>query len=460
MSASRSPRRPTSAALALALGVGLVGCSAPQQASSTQGSPTVREHAGDCFTTGVELTVEEQRLAAALPGEDVPAGEQLMQGSGFDAKVADFERALCAMEPGPEADDAVRAAGAELWRTAVERAQGEPEDGAADAYDDRPLYWARTAITKALRAWSPKTELDPLQRQALIHRFSSASRGIDEVDFEDTGDDATRVLVSGFDPFGLDDSLRTSNPSGAAALQLDGRVIDTDRGQVRVQAVMLPVNWSDFDQGIVEDAFGPWLVPDDHPEHAGDADLVMTLSQTDRGRMDIEQWAGGFRGGDPDNSRALNWGPVSASPRWPQPQPSPQFIETTLPAQQMIDAETGPLPVTLNPGVFEWPAGTYPDSAALTFGLEPSPNARAAAGSGGNYLSNESMYRVNRLRLGAGKEQLPGGHLHISALEYPEDPAELTSAAFESDRAAIVDQTVALIGAAAQATRESPRLVE
>ena len=39
--------------------------------------------------------------------------------------------------------------------------------------------------------------------------------------------------------------------------------------------------------------------------------------------------------------------------------------------------------------------------------------------------------------------------LHISALEYPQDPALLTDDAFEADRRAVVDQTVALIRAAA-----------
>ena len=52
----------------------------------------------------------------------------------------------------------------------------------------------------------------------------------------------------------------------------------------------------------------------------------------------------------------------------------------------------------------------------------PTPGSRAQSGGGGNYLSNESQYRSNRVRLGLGAFDVPGGHLHIAALEfYPED---------------------------------------
>ncbi len=408
------------------------------------------DRAGDCYAEGAPLTVEEQRLTLTLPGQEVPASRQFIEAGGFEAQVTDLERRLCTLRDVRQASRTVQVAGRELWQSAVDRAQGRVTMGTIDRYDDRPLYWARTAMTRALREWTPRFQLSSLQRQALVRQLSYAGRGIDSVRFPA---DATAVLVSGFDTYSLDSSLRNSNPSGASALQLDGRVVETEQGRVVVQAVMLPVNWSDFDQGIVEDAFGPWLVPEDHPDHAGSVDAIMTISQTGRGRMDIEKWAGGFRGGSPDNNRALNWGPISAAALLPQPQPSPQFIKTTLPHEEMIAAGTGPWPVRLNPGITEWPRGTYPDPASLRSAPDPSPGSRAASAPGGNYLSNESMYRTNRLRLGVGREDLPGGHLHISSLVYPQDPAALTSPAFEADRAAVVDQTVALVEALGEAVQ-------
>ncbi len=116
-----------------------------------------------------------------------------------------------------------------------------------------------------------------------------------------------------------------------------------------------------------------------------------------------------------------------------------------------LDAGAGPWPVVLNDGVCEWPEGTFPDPAAIRCADDPAPGSRAASAPGGNYLSNESMYRTNRLRLGAGLPQLPGGRLHISALVHPDDPGALTSPAFEADRQAVVDQTVALVEAAGRA---------
>ncbi|MEV6285161.1 hypothetical protein [Kribbella sp. NPDC051770] len=382
------------------------------------------------------LTVEEQRTTLSLPGRTAPLARELIEAGGFEGLVDDFTAELS----GSADAAAIREAGASLWRTAVDRAQGRLTSGTIDPYDDRPLYWARTAMSRAVREWQPSYPLTDLQRRAILRQFDYASRGIDGVAFPADG---PKLLVSGFDTYSLDDSLRHSNPSGAAALQLHGRKV----GDVTIQAVIFPVNWTDFDQGVVEDAFGPWLVGPEDPRHRGAIDAFTTISQTRRGHMHIEKWAGGFRGGSPDNNRALNWGPISAAALWPQPQPSPQFIGTTLPYAEMIAAGTGPWPVTLNPGITEWPAGTFPDPDALRTAPDPSPGSHAASAPGSNYLSNESMYRTNRLRLGTGHATMPGGHLHISALEYPADPSALTSPEFEADRKAVVDQTVALIEA-------------
>lgn len=93
----------------------------------------------------------------------------------------------------------------------------------------------------------------------------------------------------------------------------------------------------------------------------------------------------------------------------------------------------------------------YPEPGALRSAAHPSVGSRAASGSGDDYLSNEAMYRVNRLRIGGGKDDLPGGHLHVSALLYPDDPAAMTSPDFEADRRATVDQAVAMVEAAGTA---------
>ncbi|MCZ2857177.1 hypothetical protein [Blastococcus sp. VKM Ac-2987] len=415
----------------------------PQQETENQPYPTT------CLTSDAVLTVEEQRIGQPLVEGGESAAEQFLEAAGFEDAVRQFTSDLCAAQDLAEAEEVVRRHGEALWELAVARAQGEEEIGTIDRYDDRPLYWARLHMTRALRQWEAPVDVSGIQRNALVHILDYASRGITSIEWPEDSEGAKRVMISGFDTYSLDSSLRNSNPSGATALQLDGRTLETDTGPVVVEAVVFPVNWTDFDQGIVEDAFGQVLATGENR-----ADLIMTISQTGRGRMDIEQWAANFRGGFPDNNRNMLFGPISRPSHWPQPFDSPEWIETTLPYEAMIDAGTGPWPVVLNDGICEWPAGTYPSPSAVQCQDDPSEGSTAASGPGGSYLSNESMYRSNRLRIGIGAWDVPGGHLHISALEYPEDLAALTSPEFEADRQAVVDQTIELVRAAGAAAPE------
>ncbi|GAB2574274.1 pyroglutamyl-peptidase I [Microlunatus antarcticus] len=399
------------------------------------------------------LTVEESRLSESLAAGGPSLADQVLRRSGFDDLAADLAGRLQVAPSLAELTAAVRQAGAELWTAAVDRAQGRSGQGDLDPYDDRPLYWARLVLSATLRRLDSPHLTVQHQRHGLLRILDRTSRGIERpstgsgsVGWADARPGDLRVMVSGFDVFGLDQSVRHSNPSGAAALQLDGRRLQTAHGDALVRAVVLPVGYADFDQCVVEDAYGPVLRPGDDR-----ADLIMTISMTSRGRMDVEKWAANARGGTPDNQRDQHFGSVARASHWPQPFDSPDWIETTLPYAAMVDAGTGPWPVVLKEGIREWPAGTFPDPTALVERPDPSPGSTAAAGTGGDYLSNESMYRSNRLRQALHAWDVPGGHLHISALEYPGDPTVLTDPAFEADRRAVVDQTVALVAAAAAA---------
>lgn len=400
--------------------------------------------APDCYDRTAAVTYEESRIETpALPGGSrVPYA--LVEAGGFDPYVARLKRDLCRARSLPAAKLLLQRHGARLWETAVARAQGRVRMGTIDRYDDRPLYWSRLMGTRDIRQWLPRFPLGEEDRAGLSRVYEYASRGVTSTRF---GRGVARVLVSGFDPYQLNGEIRRSNPSGAAALQLDGLTYRDGGHTVRVQAVTLPVTWSGFDAGIVEDAFGPHLTA-----HARErADLIMTVSQGNRGVMNVEQWAGAWRGGSPDNNNEGEAELVPPAPRWPQPSPTPEFIETTLPYQAMVDAGTGPWPTALNPRLCEWPAGTRPAGPVQCRTDGPSPGGQAQSGGGGNYLSNESMYRSNRLRLALGATDVPGGHLHISALVYPADPLVVIDDAFAADRAATVDQTVALVQAAEKA---------
>ncbi|CCH35614.1 hypothetical protein ABZ816_13515 [Actinosynnema sp. NPDC047251] len=381
-----------------------------------------------CFDGRLPVTVEERRLDDA-PTPGLPAvGPELVRVGGLADEVGRVVGELCAA-PAGRAEQVVSAGGRALWRAAVERAR---RDTAWDSYDDRPLYWARLQLTRAVRQWA--VALAPGKRERLVRRLDLAARGVADVGFRAPG---RRVLVTGFDPFQLTGtSVRRSNPAGAAALRLDGRVIDTAAGKVVVEAAVLPVLWGAFDEGIVERVYGPAFA-EQRPA------AVVTISQGRPGRFDVERWAARWRGGSPDNNDVGARGPVPDARGWPQP--ALEFIETSLPVRKMVDAGTAPYPVHFNRSFCEWPVGTPGAGTPSCRTDEPTPGAAAAVGSGGDYLSNESMYRANRVRLGLGATGVLGGHLHTPVLGQPADPTALTDAAFEAERRRIVDQVTALV---------------
>ncbi|MER5261091.1 hypothetical protein ABTZ99_03265 [Actinosynnema sp. NPDC002837] len=387
-----------------------------------------------CFDPNAPITVEEQRLDDRLTPTGPEVGPELVRLAGFEDDVSRFTARLCEPISYSQVMYHALAGGTQLWQAAVGRAQSAQ---AWDSYDDRPLYWARLLATKALRQWQPRDwRLDAAGRARLVEAFDRTSRGVEHVRF---GAGVRRIAVTGFDPFQLfGTSVRRSNPSGASALQLDGKVISTPSGPVVVEAAVLPVLWGAFDQGVVERFYGAAL--------GSRADALVTISQGRDGQFDVERWAGRFRGIYPDNDNVSAPGVVPDAAGWPQP--AHEFIETTLPHQRMIDAGTTPFPVYYNRSFCEWPLGTVPAPGTGTADCrsdEPTPGAAAAEGSGGDYLSNESMYRANRLRLGLNATAVAGGHLHTPVLGQPADPAALTDAAFERDRRAIADQVVALV---------------
>ncbi|MEV7046281.1 hypothetical protein [Amycolatopsis sp. NPDC051061] len=412
--------------------------------------PAVATAAPGCSDPATPLTVEEQRLTATLPAGGPAVGPELVRLAGLDPFVAEVKHDLCAARTPRRAERVVTQAGDRLWRTAVDRAQGRrPDLGTLDRFDDRPLYWARLQLSSAIRQWTSF----PSRRDALLTAFDRGSRGLDDVRFP-LGK-TRRIMVSGFDPFQLDGpGITISNPAGASALQLDGRVLDTPSGPAVVQAVSFPVVWGYFDQGIVEAAYGTAL-----RDRARRPDVVLTISQGRPGRFDVERWAGAWRGGFPDNNNVSVTGGVPPAAGWPQP--DVQFIETTLPYARMLEV-TGAYPVNFNQAFCVWPDSAHPGVGTPVCRSDaPAPGEIAASGGGGNYLSNESMFRANRVRLGLGLTSVAGGHLHTPVLG---QPTGLTDPDFEARRQAIASEVIALTSAAAGSSpavslpaKESPR---
>lgn len=371
-----------------------------------------------------QLTVEEYRLSD-------PRVRSLLASSVLRDRPALFRARLAAAESLSRACEIAEAEGLALWHAARVAA-------ATTSCDDRPLYWVRLSFTAYVRrSYAPPFALTHDGRAQLLALVERASRGMSELGFSrEPG--VLRFLISGFDPFRLDTSTDRSNPSGAAALFLDGQHLVCADRRAEVRAVIFPVRFRDFDRGIVESTFRPWLTPrlDDTPR----LHLLMTISQNNTPGYDIEHWAGRRRTleasdnlgqyGAHDTTRGT--GEIiplgkTAGER--------EFEQTSLPVEAMLRARSllGSDPLREN------------------MSRVPQDGGPAVRGSGGNYLSNEVFYRAASLErttrsLGARtRAEVPVGHLHVPLMEPPQSSSE---AAFSERRQQIVDHVQAILTAA------------
>jgi hypothetical protein len=394
--------------------------------------------ARDCRDETVAPTVEEGRLTTTLAGDPAPVATQILQRSGAQATGRLFAAALCRAGSRAAATGLVDGFGRRAWESAVQRAQrvtpalptAPGDDAALPGDDDRALYWSRLTMSLALRQWTPRFPLSAADRAELQRRLEYASRGITSTDFTGRRGSA-KLLVSGFDPFQLDTEIRRSNPSGAAVLRLDGRVLTVAGVRVEVQTVVFPVRYADFDRGMVEDAFRPHLLSGRQR-----VDMFATVSQGRPGAFDLEVWNGRRRSvlSIGDNNNVWGGGSTTAPVVFPGVAAGPEFVPTTLPHPAMLAANLQPFPVRRNTSVVEIPAGA---TTPVTRPDGPTTGAVAVEGGGGGYLSNESAYRATLLRdlLGA---RLPGGHVHTPVLTMdPANRTEITDPVFERNRSDI-----------------------
>jgi pyrrolidone-carboxylate peptidase len=405
----------------------LTGFSTPTAASAAEVAPSP--------------TVEERRLDRAVP-------QEILRRSGFDTVAPRFARALDEAGSYAQARRAVVREGTQLWRRAVDRAQGRgPAGGDLSPDDDRPLYWARLAMTREVRTWEPEFGLTDGQRTTLLDELERTSRGqttlLPHSRLRSSGGTPIphgkglkRILVTGFDPFTLDRDIRISNPSGATALALDGTVIETADGPARIETAVFPVRWQDFADGTVERTLRP---------HLPEVDLFTTVSQGRVGRFDVERTNGAWRGGFADND---NIGRTEIVPVT-DPASQPQWTTTTLPYRAIVAADTGRFPVYDNTGVTEIPAG---GTEPVVRPEGPTPGSTARAGGGGDYLSNEIAYRATLLRDRLGlHDRLPGGHVHTPVLQFGAgNTTQVTDPEFVRNRLDIIAQVRTILRVAAE----------
>lgn len=348
------------------------------------------------------LTVEEQRINKA----------QLAMPNvlkAFTPQISSFEQQFKELNNFKSAKTLVQRFSFELWENAKQRIIN------TNNYDDRALYWARLLSSKVIRTTSPKFSITQAQLNTLLTLLEEGSRGRTDLAF--SSGSTKKILLTGFDPFLLDRNINQSNPSGVAALLLDGQVINYNGITAEINTVMVPVRYEDFDQGIIESLLAPYYA-------LNNVDMVVTVSMG-RTQFDLEHFPGKRRSVTaPDNANIV-YGGTQTSPVIPKlngrPLPGNEFVKFSLPVNYMQNAK-GPYKVIDNREVTTLEK-TY---KAPSYG--ELKNNIAVNGGGGGYLSNEISYRSIRLR-DALNSSIPTGHIHTPRIQQfePETEAKIVN---------------------------------
>ena len=343
------------------------------------------------------LTVEEQRINKAQS-----AMPNVLKA--FTPQVSNFEQQFKELNNFKSAKALVQNFSFELWENAKQRI------AKTNNYDDRELYWARLLSSKVIRTTSPKFSITQAQLNTLLTLLEEGSRGRTDLAF--SSGSTKKILLTGFDPFLLDKNINQSNPSGVAALLLDGQVINYNGISAEINTVMVPVRYEDFDQGIIESLLAPYYA-------LNNVDMVVTVSMG-RTEFDLEHFPGKRRSVTaPDNANIV-YGGTQTSPVIPKlngrPLPGNEFVKFSLPVNYMQQAK-GPYKVIDNHEVTTlektYKAGSYGELK----------NSIAVNGGGGGYLSNEISYRSIRLR-DALNSSIPTGHIHTPRIQQFEPETE------------------------------------
>lgn len=369
-------------------------------------------------SVGYERDYEETIGAEIFSGTTTNEDHFIALQSSIETVASSFEAALNNIDVNSallfsQIKSLVSQKSRELWNQAVQYVQANPTDA-----DDRPLYWARLKMAALLKAHPyflgdirEESQIAPNSDLAkMIKLMEEESRNYTKVDFSGAPSGAKKILVTGFDPFLLDESnpayngnKRQSNPSGCVALSLHGTTTNNNLGYI--QTLIVPVRYKDFDgkanstegqgEGIIEEYIQPFI---------NQVDMIITVSQSGPGDYNIDRYATVTRGGFNDN---LNYIREELSRSIEINTSDLEWIETTLPAQ-FIDP-----PIVYN---YSYRDSTGAFIANTNGTAPPTIGERMNKGPGGDYLSNEIFYRVAKLREEI-RDTLPTGHFHISKIQ-------------------------------------------
>lgn len=342
-------------------------------------------------TLSSSLTVEELRI------EKIKKSHPTILAV-FSKEISQFKRNWANTTSYQDAKELIRLYSDQLWQDA------KRQISSSKSMDDRPLYWARLQSSKIIRLEPTTFSLTLAQQQVLLSMLEHGSRGKADLAFSQGA--VKKIILTGFDPFLLDRNINQSNPSGVAALMLDGKVITHKGVTAEINTVMVPVIYHDFDKGIIEALLAPYYA-------LNNVDMVVTVSMG-RKDFDLERFPGKRRSVTAPDNININSGGTREKPIIPRlnniPLPGSEFVEFSLPVKAMQLAK-GPYKVIDNHQVTTLKQGDYLPST-----IENLKNEVAVSGSGGGYLSNEISYRSIRLR-NELNSKIPTGHIHTPRIQ-------------------------------------------
>ncbi|WP_076414261.1 hypothetical protein [Shewanella sp. UCD-KL12] len=341
----------------------------------------------------IELDIEEARIDAAAQAMPQVVGRYQALVDSLASQYSEQTDELLMTQM-------VARQGERLWQQAVRDVQ-------SGGQDDRPLYWGRLAMKTLLKEQAPAFKIAPWQRNINLSAVEKSSRGFSNISFDD--DVAIKILLTGFDPFFLDRHIDQSNPSGLAALALDGYQFSVNGKKAQVQTVMIPVRFADFEQGIIESLLTPFY-------RENSLDMIFTVSMG-RDDFDLERFPGRNRSAAaPDNLNVLT-GANKEKPIAPKfngkTLNGPEFVEFSLPvtAMQSTPEAVSKWKVNDNHSVTTLAKGQF-DASSLT----QLQSETSVEGSGGGYLSNEISYRAILLQQ-QFNSAIPVGHIHTPKVQ-------------------------------------------
>ncbi len=312
--------------------------------------------------------------------------------------IAGFEHALSSIPDNDMARESLKAAidiyGEDLWAEAT----AFTLDGGAD---DRILYWARLRMAAVLKG-HPRLLKNSQEQAEVVRYFEETTRGFAQATFANATTGAMKILLVGFDPYALGGAgVTNSNSGGMVALGMHGKSITEGDATGHINSVILPIRYRDFDDGMVERLFSPFLYGNTT------VDMIVAVNMNGgHGMFSLARFAARARtGGFPDNADRKSVGAIGAGTGWNE------FYQTSLPVQEMMQGEIGRTPQQIffydqsyrliDPtGVPLEHGRAGIDAGAINSDLNESLplGGTAVAGSAGSYLPNEFFYRLARLR--------------------------------------------------------------